>query len=222
MTHPLFAVIFDHDGTLVNSEPVHHQCWQQAIAPFGASFPLADYVHHLTGIPSASSAQWIIDRFNLPTDAARLYASKQTFVDTFLQTDAFPLMPHAEELVRFCFDAGLKLAVASGAGRKEITRSLSVHGLDRWITTVASKDDVQNNKPAPDVYQFALHQLKITPEHAIAIEDSNAGEASARAASLKCLRLHATDEHPRVVSIRHLADAVDWIEQQLQKNRTVS
>ncbi|HEY6530361.1 MAG TPA: HAD family phosphatase [Cellvibrionaceae bacterium] len=215
MPKPLLAVIFDHDGTLVDSEPVHHRCWQEAIAPYGAHFALHDYVTHLTGIPSASSAQWIIDRFNLPIDAQALYAQKQKHVDTFLRSDAFPLMPNAEELVRFCFEHGLKLAVASGAGKKEITHSLSAHGLDRWIDVVASKNDVASNKPAPDVYLLALQRLGINAAHAIAVEDSNAGEASALAAALTCVRLRPSRAHEQVIGVQSLKDAQNWLERHL-------
>jgi HAD superfamily hydrolase (TIGR01509 family) len=218
MPQSLLAVIFDHDGTLVDSEPVHHRCWQEAIAPFGAQFALHDYVTHLTGIPSTSSAQWIVDRFNLPIEAQALYAQKQKNVDKFLRTEAFPLMPYAEELVRFCFERGLKLAVASGAGKQEITHSLSAHGLDRWIEVVASKNDVANNKPAPDVYLLALGHLGINAAQAIAIEDSNAGEASALAASLTCVRLRPSRAHEQVIGVQSLKDAQNWLEQHLNNH----
>ncbi len=215
MPSALCAVIFDHDGTLVNSEPVHHACWLKAIAPYGVAFSLEDYVAQLTGIPSLSSAQWIIDRFNLPIDAKSLYAQKQAQVDEYLRSEAFPLMPHAREVVQFCHAAGLKLAVASGAGAKEINRSLAAHGLDQWITVVASKDDVARNKPAPDVYQLALRALGVEPTQAIAVEDSNVGQASALAAALTCLRLHPSAPHPQVVGVQSLADVQNWLATQL-------
>lgn len=215
MTHPLLAVIFDHDGTLVDSEPVHHRCWQQALEPYGANFSLADYVTHLAGIPSLSSAQWMIERFDLPTSPATLYEHKQAYIDDFLKTSAFALMPHAEELVRFCHQHGLKLAVASGSGHTEIHRSLSAHGLDRWITIVASKNDVTRNKPAPDVYHLALQRLGVSAAHAVAIEDSTAGETAALAADILCLRLHSTRPHHQVVPIGSLADAQHWLKTKL-------
>jgi HAD superfamily hydrolase (TIGR01509 family) len=211
MKHPLIAVIFDHDGTLVDSEPVHHRCWQQALEPFKTSFPLQDYVTHLAGIPSLNSAQWMIERFDLPTDPATLYGTKQAYIDAFLTTDAFPLMPHAEELVRFCHERNLRLAVASGSGHKEIHRSLSAHGLNRWISIVASKNDVTHNKPAPDVYHLALQRLGVSAEQTVAIEDSTAGETAALAADLWCLRLHSTRPHLQVVPIHTLKDAMDWV-----------
>ena len=217
MTHPLLAVIFDHDGTLVDSEPVHHRCWQMALEPFGASFSLEDYVTHLAGIPSLSSAKWMIERFHLSIEPATLYGKKQAYIDEFLKTDAFPLMPQAEELVRFCHQHGLKLAVASGSGQKEIHRSLSAHGLDRWITIVASKNDVSRNKPAPDVYHLALKHLGVSAAQSVAIEDSTAGETAALAADILCLRLHGTRPHHRVVPIHSLLDAQNWLRNKLSR-----
>lgn len=215
MPHPLIAVIFDHDGTLVDSEPVHHRCWQRALEPFGASFSLQDYVKNLAGIPSLSSAQWMIDQFNLAIDAQTLYNTKQNHIDHFLQEDAFPLMPEAEALVRYCYESGLLLAVASGSGIREINRSLTAHGLDRWIPVVASKNDVARNKPAPDVYHLAMQKLNIEPAQAIAIEDSTAGETAALAANLTCLRLHSTRAHPQIIPINSLADAKAWLAEKL-------
>lgn len=217
MPHPLKAVIFDHDGTLVNSEPVHHACWLKAIDIYGVEFSLQDYVTHLTGIPSSSSAQWIINRFNLPTEPAALYACKQAHVDDYLKANAFPLMPHAKALVRYCFEAGLKLAVASGAGAQEIHRSLNAHGLNRWIPVVASKNDVARNKPAPDVYLLAIDKLGEDASGCIAIEDSEVGQAAALAANLQCLRLHLRRPHPQVVGINSLADAQAWLQGHIQQ-----
>jgi HAD superfamily hydrolase (TIGR01509 family) len=189
MPNALNAILFDHDGTLVDSEPVHYHCWQEILAPWGASFSLEHYNQQLNGMPSLQSARWIVNFCQLPISPAELYSLKQARVDAYLVQQPFPLMPGAYELVAFCADKGLKLAVASGAGRHEIQRSLHAHGLDRFIRHIASKDDVVNNKPAPDVYRLAMEKLAETPAHCWAVEDSTSGQQAALAAGVTCLRL---------------------------------
>ena len=193
------AIIFDHDGTLVDSEPVHFNCWNQVLSRYNASFEFNDYATHLNGVASIESAKWLIRHCGLALTPEALYAQKQAQLELFLAANAYPLMSGALELVAYAASAGYALAVASGAGRFEIDHSLRAHGLDAHLRITATKNDVVNNKPAPDVYLLAAAQLGVAPERALAIEDSDAGQAAALAAGMTCFRLgHGSQFHPRV------------------------
>lgn len=208
MLSAIKAIIFDHDGTLVDSEPVHFACWNEVLARYDSRFEFQDYCTHLNGLPSIESAKWIIRHCQLTVAPDALYAQKQVEVERYLADKAFPLMEGARALVEEVATAGYALALASGAGRLEVTHSLSSHGLDKFFTSIATKNDVVNNKPAPDVYLLAAQQLGVAPGHALAIEDSDAGQTSALAAGMFCFRLNTTatidDSHPRLRVFRSL------------------
>ncbi|MCR6651637.1 MAG: HAD family phosphatase [Cellvibrionaceae bacterium] len=188
MHTPIHAVIFDHDGTLVDSEPVHLSCWREVLKPHRATLSQEDYQRNLTGMPSSYSAAWLVDKFNLDTAPDALLSEKQKLLRELLTNEPFPLMPEVEPLLKYLRGLGLPLAVATGASRDEVASSLDKHGLKNYFATVISKEDVANNKPAPDVYQLAAQKLGIATDRCVAVEDSDNGEQAARAAGMRCLR----------------------------------
>jgi len=184
------AVIFDHDGTLVNSEPVHWHCWTEVLRPFGLKLSQEEYKSNLSGMPSAVSAAWLADKFNLDVNPGALLTAKQKLLRTFLTSHAYPLMPGVLQLLDYLAHKRVLMAVASGADRTEVQRTLEFHGFTQHFATVATQNDVTHNKPAPDVYLHALQQMGMRPHECVAIEDSDNGEKSACAANIFCLRLH--------------------------------
>jgi HAD superfamily hydrolase (TIGR01509 family) len=194
------AVIFDHDGTLVNSEPVHWHCWTEVLRPFGLKLSQEEYKHNLSGIPSAVSASWLVDKFNLDVNPGALLTAKQKHLRTFLTNHAYPLMPGVLRVLDYLADKRILMAVASGADRTEVQRTLEFHDFAEHFAAVATQNDVTHNKPAPDVYLHAAQQMGVQPYECVAIEDSDNGEKSARAANIFCLRLH-----PEAPAIRDTA-----------------
>jgi haloacid dehalogenase superfamily, subfamily IA, variant 3 with third motif having DD or ED len=188
MHTPIHAVIFDHDGTLVDSEPVHLSCWREVLKPHRAELSAEDYSLNLSGMPSSYSAAWLARKFNLDIAPDALLSEKQKLLREFLTKEPFPLMPEVESLLRYLNRLGVPLAVATGASRDEVASSLEKHRLESYFSAVVSKDDVLLNKPAPDVYHLAAQKLGVDAELCIAVEDSDNGEQAARAAGMRCLR----------------------------------
>lgn len=183
------AVIFDHDGTLVDSEPVHLACWQQVLAPYDKSLSAHQYTHNLSGIPSISSANWLVNEFELDVRPEQLLLAKQARFHRYLQTQACPLIADAKALLAQLLQRGMPMAVASGASKAEVERSLQYHQLGPYFRATLTKEDVPQNKPAPDVYLLAATKLGVPPHNCLAIEDSDSGQSSALAAGMQCLRI---------------------------------
>ncbi len=188
-TQTIRAVIFDHDGTLVNSEPVHYSCWQKVLATFGATLSAETYNINLSGKPSIQSAHWLIEHFTLGSvSAQQMFEEKTTLLHHWLTNHAFPLKEGANDLLNHLHPR-VPLAIASGAGRMEVERSVEAHQLRKYFKTLCTKDDVKHNKPAADVYLLAAEELGVEPSECIAIEDSDTGQAAAEAAGMHCFRL---------------------------------
>lgn len=206
------AVIFDHDGTLVDSEPVHLRCWQATLTPFGQTLTAQEYTEHLSGIASIESARWLVDKFSLETTAETLLREKQERLHRYLKEQACPLIVDAQPLLEQLHQQGIPMAVASGAGRAEVERSLHFHQLQAYFKATATKDDVPNNKPAPDVYLLAAKQLNVAPDQCLAIEDSDSGQRSAISAGMRCLRINTPSKLPMDHRCRIIPDLSSLLE----------
>jgi HAD superfamily hydrolase (TIGR01509 family) len=186
MIQTLKAILFDHDGTLVDSEPTHFQLWVEVLRPYQVALTEELYKKHYAGMPTAANAVDINARFQLNVDALILAQAKNTVTREFLSTHAFPLMPEALEAIGFFKSHGLKLAVVTGANRVGIEATLRHYSLAHHFATVVSSDDTAKSKPAPDCYLLALQRLGLEAAECIAIEDTEHGLAAAFAAGVTC------------------------------------
>jgi HAD superfamily hydrolase (TIGR01509 family) len=193
----LQAILFDHDGTLINSEATHLGLWQQTLAPFGVTLTEDYYNRVMAGVPVAQNAIDLVRDFSLPSQPHTLADHKLELTHRFLQQQPFPLMPGAAETLKTCFDAGVTLAIVTGGSRFSVERTLSCYGLGQYISTIVAVEDVTHSKPAPDCYLKALEQLNCEAEQSLAIEDTEHGLWAAVAAGLPCIAI------PTAQSVHH-------------------
>lgn len=208
------AVIFDHDGTLVDSEPVHHQMWAATLAEHGVVLTRERYQTGLSGKPTIDSAKMLVAEHGLVLTAEDICNAKLSRIRAHLQTQAFPLIPPARELMQWLAAHNIPMAVASGAARDEVAASIAAHGLAPYLSAVSTRDDVQHNKPAPDVYLHAAAALGVAPARCVAIEDSDSGQLAAQQAGMKCLRIASfttLPPHSNCFIINHLSDVQAWL-----------
>lgn len=186
---PLRAILFDHDGTLVDSEPMHFRMWATVLARHGVSLSEQQYIAHYAGVPNRASAEDIVRRFDLDADPAMLTEAKNAAAREFLSDRAYPLMNGALEAITEFRRAGLALAVVTGASANGVHATLRANDLGQHFATVVSGDDVRASKPAPDCYLLALDRLGLPAADCLAIEDTQHGLQAARAAGIRCLVL---------------------------------
>lgn len=207
---PLRAVLFDHDGTLVDSEPVHYRIWVDVLARHGVAFDERVYRDHHAGVPTPANAADMVERFRLDLDPATLVAAKEQATGDHLSRNAFPLMPGVADALARLRAKGLALAVVSGSGAQVIAATLAAHGLTDTSDVVVSGDQVTRNKPAPDCYRLALARLKLPAEHCIAIEDTEAGLQAAAGAGIACIAVpHEMSTHQDFSAAHAVAGCID-------------
>jgi HAD superfamily hydrolase (TIGR01509 family) len=181
------AVLFDHDGTLVDSEPTYWQLWETILPKYGVEVSENEYRQCYLGISASSEAELIVQKYSLPIQPRDLAKQKEIALRDFLANRSFPLMPYVLDSLTFFKNRGLKLGVVTGSTRIDVDHTLKVHSLSHFFEVIASADDVVKNKPAPDVYLYAIGLLGIPPERCLAIEDTANGVRSAVSAGLTCL-----------------------------------
>lgn len=177
---PVEAVLFDMDGLLIDTEAVYIDALQDAARDLQIEMSL-DFCHSMIGISGREcdvmiqnfyGAEFRIDRFR-----ERFSGHARRRLDSHL-----PVKPGVVEILDFLAGRGLRLAVATGSGRLTAERHLGKAGLIERFAAIATRDDVENAKPAPDVYLEAARRLGVAPERCIAFEDSNVGLTAAHAA----------------------------------------
>ncbi|WP_018414427.1 HAD family hydrolase [Teredinibacter turnerae] len=183
----LHGIIFDHDGTLVDSEGVHFSIWQEILAGMSVGFTKEAYLLHYCGVPTRKNAEDLVAQHNLPITADELYRTKQQRLEQRLAATPFPAMPGARDAMVQCRQAGLKVGIATGANRFELDTSIAAHNFGDFVQAATTRDDVTRSKPAPDTYLRTLEQLQLPATEAIAVEDSTTGIAAAKAAGMRCI-----------------------------------
>ncbi|MDR7305589.1 HAD family phosphatase [Rhodoferax saidenbachensis] len=209
------AVLFDHDGTLVESEGQHFALWNQVLAPYGFALTLAQYKDFYAGVPTDANAADLVERFGVKEVPEVLARLKNESAQAYLQAHAFPLMPGVRESVARLQAADLRLGVVTGARGYAIDATLRSHDLAPAFETVVSADDVVHSKPAPDCYLLALQRMGLPAQAVVAFEDTEHGVAAAVAAGLACVaiptEMSAThDFSAATVTLPCMQDAVRW------------
>jgi beta-phosphoglucomutase len=199
----LQAVIFDFDGVIADSEPLHLRAYQAVLQPEGIELDKKDYFERYLGYDDAELFQTLAKDRGITVDAVmidRWIASKSRIVGKML-SDQSVLFPGAAACIRM-FAARLPLAIASGAIEPEIVMVLEHAGLKPCFGAIASASDGVRGKPAPDLYLLAIAKLRerlngqtsesFVPSSCVAIEDSHWGIEAARRAGLRCVAVTHT------------------------------
>jgi len=210
------AVLFDHDGTLVESEGQHFALWNQVLAPYGFALTLAQYKDFYAGVPTDANAVDLVERFGVKESPEVLARLKNESAQAYLQTAAFPLMPGVRTSIGQLQAAQLRLGVVTGARAYAIAATLRSHALAPAFETVVSADDVVHSKPAPDCYLLALQRMGLLAKDVVAFEDTEHGVAAAIAAGLACVASPTEmsaghDFSAATVTLPSMQDAVRWV-----------
>ena len=215
------AVLFDFDGILVDSEPMHYVAFRKVLEPLGMDFTWGEYVETYMGFDDRDAFREAFHTKGIALDDAnlpRLVAAKS---EAFLRglRDGVAAYPGAVSLIESLCAAGLPLALCSGALRSDIDPILAQLGIARCFDVIVSADDVRRSKPDPESYALAFRRLShmhpttlTVPRESVTVEDTPAGIRSAKGAGLRVLAV--TNSY----GARELDDA-DWITDSLENVR---
>lgn len=177
------AVIFDMDGTLIDTERVSQASWRRAARDFGISIP-EDILHAFVGCSIPNAMRMIDDEFGDRAFTERLFARRHEIFDATWE-DELSLKPGAAEAVSAAREQGLAVALATSSIRERAVTSMERFGLMDLFDTAVFDEDIEHHKPAPDVYFAAAGRLGIDPARCIAVEDSFNGVRSGVAAGMR-------------------------------------
>ena len=180
------AYLFDLDGTVADTMPLHLVSWQQAVREFGAEFP-QDLFWAWGGIPLPRTVEMLNERFGYHLSPPDVVQRKEHLYLGMIDQ----VKPMASVLAHVT-DAkarGLRTAIVSGSPRLSIDRTLQALGLEHTFDTEVGAEDYTQGKPHPEPFLTAAQRLHLNPEDCLVFEDADAGIASAEAAGMQWVRV---------------------------------
>ena len=180
----LKLIIFDLDGTLVDSEKVYHQGWVQVLKDYGHEANELE-LKAMRGRSTVHNNQIIKGYLGSDRLVQEARSLREEYYFTALKNGQVELLPGAMEIIETAKNQSLKLAVATSSYGERAIAMLEKFDLLKHFDFTVFGDEVVESKPSPEIYERALELANISAKHAIAIEDSTAGLESALAANLR-------------------------------------
>lgn len=175
--------IFDCDGTLVDTMPLHFRAWERALQRAGLRGDLSeDLFYSMGGMPTRRVARAFADHYGLSIDVDQVFHEKE---DLFLETlgEAKLIEPVVDFARRLHGRA--PMSVASGGPRPVVKRTLELMGLDALFPVVVTPEDVTHGKPSPEMFLLAASRMGVPPGECLVFEDAKPGFEAAVAAGMK-------------------------------------
>lgn len=183
MNSTIKGLIFDCDGTLADSMPLHFEAWQWIARKYGFQFP-KDKFYSLGGVPSRHIVELLAREQGLALDAAAIAVEKE---EIYLRQ--LPLIRPIEPIVAIARDnrGKLPMAVATGGNRFIMHKVLGHLGIFDWFQAIVTSEDVVHGKPAPDVFLEAARRIGLPPGSCRAYEDTDLGMEAILAAGMEAM-----------------------------------
>lgn len=183
------GVIFDFDGVIAASEPLHGEAWVRLGQVLNKDLPHG-FVDKGVGLTDSELAHELADFWQGSPDSAYIFGEKQRLYQEKAHKHC-PLIPGIKEALK-TLSARFPIAIATSSSREDISGIVENNGLANFFKAILTVDDVTKPKPAPEIYQRAAQSLGLMPEHCLAFEDSKAGTTAARAAGCHLVALTTT------------------------------
>lgn len=181
------ALVFDMDGVLIDSEPLHLIAYQRYLADFGLTF-LEEDNHNFLGMKDLDCAKHLLERHKLEMTAIEFVERKEAVLHQLFK-EQLQVQPGVRQTLQKAFELQIPTVIASSATMPTIELVVELTGIRKYFRHLCSGDEVPNGKPAPDVFLLAAERLGEKPSECLVIEDTFNGVCAAKAAGMMCIAI---------------------------------
>ena len=178
------GAIFDLDGVLVNTVPIHYKAWKKMFSEYGRNFTFEEYKQKVDGIPRFDGARAILTEFS-DEDIKKACDKKQVYFLEFVEKDKIPVHKSTFKLIKNLKSRSIKIAlISSSKNCKMVLKKIDATDL---MDVVIDGNDITKGKPDPQIFLMAAKKLKIEPENCLVFEDAVLGVEAAKRAKMLCI-----------------------------------
>jgi beta-phosphoglucomutase family hydrolase len=180
------AVLWDLDGTLIDSMAYHWEAWNDALQPLGYHFSVESFAP-TNGLRNEDILRDYLKIDRPPSDITAIVGAKEARYRSIMRERGLPLLPGAEHWLKALRAAGWRQAIVTSAPRLNVAAAIDATHLDRLVDTIVCAEDVLKGKPDPEPFLLAADRLGVDPAQCIVVEDAQAGLDGARRAGMKSI-----------------------------------
>lgn len=177
------GIIFDCDGTIADTMPLHYKSWVTALGEHAKYFSEKVFYEY-AGMPARAVIELLNEKHNLTIPVQETTDLKESLLVPYLEE--VTVIEEVEVIVKEYYGK-LPLAVATGGVYENCLKTLQVLGLEKCFDAIVTADDVEHGKPAPDIFLEAARRINVAPEDCIVLEDGETGIVGAVAAGMKVI-----------------------------------
>lgn len=212
------AVIFDFDGVIVDTEPLHYRAFQRILEPLGLGFSWHEYVNTYMGFDDrdAFSEAFTVQGRDIGSTELHGLIDKKAHIFQEVIRDGVTTYPGVVNLIRSLHNEFVPLAISSGALRSDITPILEILGITDCFDIIVTADDVTKSKPDPECYRLAYEKLLlkwpqtiISAARTLAIEDTPAGIEAAQRAGLQVVAVSNSYPRDNIKKAKLIVDSLE-------------
>ncbi len=180
----LRAAIFDLDGVIVDTVPLHFKAWKRMFNDYGVKFDYNDYKEKVDGIPRLDGCRAILTDVS-DEEIKRASEKKQGYYMRYLNEDGVKVYDSTVSLIKELIAAGIHTAVVSSS--KNLHLVLKKTGLKELFEVKLSGNDITKGKPDPQIFLMAAERLNVSPGESVVFEDATLGVEAAKRANMRCV-----------------------------------
>lgn len=198
------AVLFDLDGTLIDSEWFYYKGWKAVLAEYGIELDSHDWLTEFAGKTEAQGFLVLKEKYNFAGDEETFFKRKKARIAGQYEEEEVSLMPGVKDLIAYLHETGVRMAVVTSSLRPITEYNLTKHGLINYFETLVTRSEVTYPKPSPEPYELCVKRLGIDKSECVVLEDSVTGATAAKAAGLTCYGVQSHEEIRKNLSVDRL------------------
>ncbi len=210
------AVLFDLDGTLIDSEWFYYKAWKEALGHHGLLIPSDLWLNEFAGKTDGQAFEHLRNNYAFKADREVFFEAVRTNIVQLHEEEVVPLMPGAADLIRFLHQRNVTMAVVTSSKREVATYHLERNGIRQFFTVLVTRTEVKHPKPDPEPYNRCVAQLMLKRKDCLVLEDSVTGTTAAKGAGLACFGVQTHESIRRVLDVNRSFDNLHQVREYLE------